>query len=140
MRRMLIAIAVAALAAGTVPARAAVVVVFAGPGSYLTTYTTPVAAATQGGELTLLNGDIQLHDVVSDAFGPDTQLWCDDLVTPTREFPLGQCPLFWTPLIPLTATSRVYGLENIVPGTVYSFYCSIHPGMIGRLAALPGAP
>jgi hypothetical protein len=43
-------------------------------------------------------------------------------------------PLFNTPLIGLGQTARVRGLENVVSGQTYGFFCTLHPGMRGQLA------
>jgi plastocyanin len=104
------------------------------PGSWLSNYVPPAAAATVGGALTLINLDIQYHDFVADqAYGPDSQPWC---VT----FRAGSCPLFWSPLIATGETTSVLGLENLVAGQVYQYYCTIHPPMRGSLVALPALP
>jgi plastocyanin len=33
--------------------------------------------------------------------------------------------------------TSVHGTENLEPGEVYTFYCSLHTNMVGRLVALP---
>jgi plastocyanin len=124
----LIAMAFALPAQSQVPG-----VIVAGPGSYLFagTYYTPAAVAEKDGTVTLVNADIQLHDVVAvDAYGPQTQPWC-------TSYPLGKCPLFWTPLVALGQTTELQGTENLTPGETYKFKCSIHPWMQGTLATLP---
>jgi hypothetical protein len=71
--------------------------------------------------------DMNLHDVVArDDFRPDGSApWCTD-------YPSGTCPLFWTPLIDGSGTmAPVQGLEDAVAGRDYTFYCSIHPYMVG---------
>lgn len=118
-------------------------VVFSGPGSYLTTYTTVVAAAHKGGPLTFVNADPQLHDVVAGApgnntIGPDRP-WCNDLFGSEATFAPGTCPLFWSLLIGIAETTKVWGTESLEPGVLYDFYCSIHPLMRGKLVALPAA-
>lgn len=109
-------------------------VIVAGPGSYLFagTYYTPVSVVAKGGDLTLYNLDIQLHDVVaSTAVGPDTP-WCAE-----KKVPLGKCPLFYTDLISLGESAPLQGTENLTPGQRYAFKCSIHPWMQGTLVTLP---
>ena len=45
--------------------------------------------------------------------------------------------MFWSKLIGLGVTTRVLGLRALKPGTVYTFYCTLHPGMKGKLVAMP---
>lgn len=165
MRRTAIAamVTAAALLAGG-PARGTGPIVAAGPGAYLFvgTYTTPVAAAQVGGELTFVNGDIALHDVVArDDFAPaqcptepgicgeDVPEWClppkpDEPWTTSLLNPLpfaaGKCPLFATPLIGTAVTAPVEGLWFLEAGRTYRFYCTLHPWMLGTLVALPAGP
>lgn len=111
-------------------------VVVAQPGAFFTTYATPLVVVQEGGPLTFTNLDIAQHDVVQDVDadgfgGPDTQPWCEGV-------PEGECPLFRTPLIGLTQESSVEGLENAEAGNVYSFYCTIHANMVGKLVVVPG--
>jgi plastocyanin len=40
--------------------------------------------------------------------------------------------LFWSPLVGLSQTTPVLGVSGLKPGT-YSFYCTLHPGMKGKL-------
>lgn len=131
--RVLPLIALAAMVLAPPPAAAqepaAELVVVAAPGAWLTTYATPLVALPPGSNLTFHNADVMRHDVVSEAYGPDTQPWCGSF----RE---GQCPLFWTPLIGLGKQAAVLGLENLAPGTVYWYYCTTHPPMVGAIAAV----
>jgi hypothetical protein len=46
-----------------------------------------------------------------------------------------QCPLFWSPLVGLNQRTQVLGVGTLSPGT-YSFYCTLHPGMKGKLIVL----
>lgn len=104
------------------------------PGGWLLGYATPAAVVPVGGELALLNLDIMRHNVVAyTAFGSDAQPWCD-------LFPAGQCPLFWSPLVELAQVSVVQGTEHLEAGKLYTYYCSIHPGMKGTLVAAPAVP
>ena len=139
------ALALARGAAGLMawPATAAGTAIVAHPGAISTGYTTPVMVVQAGGELTFVNGDIAQHDVVADEYGPDTSDWCgpldpdrpEDPNTNPRMFQLGRCPLFWSPLVPLGATTPVYGMENLAAGQSYEFFCSIHANMRGTIVA-----
>ena len=104
-------------------------VVIAQPGSFASGYTTPMAPYVTGGEMTFFNGDSVMHDVVASVYGDGKQPWC-------KNFPTGKCPLFWTPLIGLGATTPILGLEDLESGKTYPFYCSIHPGMKANIVAL----
>lgn len=104
------------------------------PGAWLTNYATPAAVATEGGTLTFVNLDLMTHNVVAfNAYGPGDQPWCINYVA-------GQCPLFWSRIIGFGEQVEVQGLDNIVPGSVYSYYCAPHPAMRGTLVALPAVP
>ena len=48
-----------------------------------------------------------------------------------------ECPVFWTKLIGLGQSTDVKGIDKVKPGTVYSFFCTIHPGMKGKLIVAP---
>jgi len=71
------------------------------------------------------------HDVVQDVAADHISLksgkakWC-------RQFKRGKCPLFYSPLIGLNQSEEVLGVGNLKPGT-YSFLCTLHPGMKGKL-------
>lgn len=98
-------------------------------------YVNEVVAVRVGGPLTLLNLDVFRHDVVSAVAGPSDQSWCGRFA--------GACPLFASDLVSALPTTggpatRVRGLENLVAGESYAFYCSIHADMQGLLVALPG--
>ncbi len=113
-----------------VPSSAADSVVVAGPGGQLAGYVTRAQVASKSATLTFLNLDFLTHDVVAyNAYGPDTQEWCSG-------FPVGRCPLFWSPLIGFNQTTPVLGLANATAGKTYTFYCTIHPGMRGTLAVV----
>lgn len=128
MKRALIFAAVSL--AMVVPAHASPVVV-TGPGSYSAGYTTPVIVHAQGQTLSLVNADVQPHNVIAvGAYRPDFSApWCFG-------YPSGNCPLFWSDLIGLGETTEVQGVNDSVPGTVYDFYCDYHPTMVGLLVAV----
>lgn len=97
-------------------------------------YATPVVVVQPGAAITYYNFDIEKHNVVQDAIADGVsskkkQPWC-------RDFPKGKCPVFWSKLIGL-GEAPMLGLENVQPGQVYTFYCTLHPGMKGRLVAVP---
>lgn len=143
IRRSLSALAVAAACA--MPASAHAVgtpVIVSGPGSYITNYTQPVAVAQPGDDVLYVNADAQPHDVVARTFGPDTAAYCDDDIDPfqvgvQRRFPVGGCPVFWTPLITIGQQAPVQGLDNVQGGPrIYDFFCTIHGNMEGQLVVL----
>jgi hypothetical protein len=92
--------------------------IVAGPGAFATTYATPAMVTRVGGPLSFVNDDLPQHDVVAVDHGPDGQ------------------PLFRSALIGIGEIVPVTGLERLVSGRTYEFYCSIHPGMRGTLAAV----
>ena len=105
--------------------------VVSGPQGQFYGYATPVVVANKGGDVSYTNIDLVRHDVIQDprtdgVAGPDSKPWCG-------RFPDGKCPVFWTPLMGLGQTTSVRGLENVKRGQTYTFYCSLHPGMRGRL-------
>jgi len=90
--------------------------VVAGPGSYTTTYWTPIALVQAGAEkLSFTNFDLQRHDVDQLTSGP--QLFESDYAG------LGQ-----------TVHVRFHG--HLERGKTYDFYCTLHPGMFGKILAV----
>lgn len=128
MRRALLVVALAL--GGALPAHASTPVV-TGPGSYSYGYTTPVVTYAAGQTMTLVNADVQPHNVIAvGATRPDGSApWCFG-------YSSGTCPLFWSDLIGLGETADVLGLDDTTPTTVYDFYCDYHPSMVGKLVAL----
>ena len=97
-------------------------------------YVTPVMVVEKGGELSYTNLDIVQHDVVHDVAvdgvaNKKKSRWC-------KKFKRKECPLFWSPRAGLGDTVAVKGLGNIVPGEVYTFFCTLHPGMKGNLVVV----
>lgn len=135
-------LALAALTAlGAPPAQAVgTPIIFAGPGGAVVNYTQTVAVAQPGDTINLIVMDIAPHDVVSKEKGPDSAEHCGEDTSPApgtqRRFPLGACPMLWSELVGAGGITPVRGLANIVPGTIYSYYCSIHSNMKGQLVAL----
>jgi polyvinyl alcohol dehydrogenase (cytochrome) len=98
------------------PSPGAGVTAVAGPGSYSTTYWTPLVVVQAGNEkLSFLNLDLQRHNIVESTNG-----------TP---------PLFDSDLAGLGQTVPVRFYGHLQRGKVYSFYCTLHPGMFGRIVA-----
>lgn len=111
--------------------------VVSGPEAQEYGYLTPQLVVTQGGTLQYANFDVVRHDVVQDVTadgfgykGPRRRQpsWC-------KQFKKGHCPLFYSKLEGLSQTEDVLGVQNLKPGT-YSFYCTLHPGMKGKLTVL----
>jgi hypothetical protein len=84
-----------------------------------------------GGKLQYANFDLVRHNVVQDVLADHKSLtsgkakWC-------RQFKRGKCPLFYSGLIGLDQSEDVLGVSSLKAGT-YSFYCTLHPGMKGKL-------
>lgn len=116
------------LALGMSPARAAVTLIAAGPGSQATgSYATPLVVAQVAGTLTFLNQDVQPHGIFSAEAGPSTQSWC-------RFFASDHCPLLWAPVTDAGGrTTLVRGLGNTTQGSSYSLNCIVHPSMRATL-------
>jgi plastocyanin len=98
-------------------------------------YLTPLVVISKGGSLTYTNLDIERHNVVQDVaadgvHGSSTRPWCG-------QFPRGKCPIFYSELIGFQGSEAVKGLRYVTPGKVYSFLCTLHPGMKGTLVVQP---
>ena len=84
----------------------------AGPGSYTTTYWTPIVLVQAGSEkLSFTNLDLQRHNVVAKDGSFDSDLAGLGQTVPVR---------FHT---------------HLKAGSAYSFYCTLHPGMFGTIVA-----
>ena len=95
-------------------------------------YLTPAMVVQRTGELTYANFDIVQHDVVHDVkedgvANKKKDKWCKGLEK-------GTCPLFWSARAGLGETVPVQGLKNLKAGEIYTFFCTLHPGMKGKLA------
>ena len=126
IRRVAVLLALALLPA--LPSRAEGTAIVAVPGSFAATYATPVVVAVKGGSLVFVNGDLPVHDVVSDQTrAPGTAPWC----------PAGgpRCPLFYADGISLGGVTEVRGFHDIPTG-LYTFRCTPHPWMEGTLVAI----
>jgi plastocyanin len=144
----LIAIPTSAAGAPSLPERpdvdAGSPVIAAVPGSRGGTYATPIIVAQPGDDITFVNAEPFVHDVRSVVMGPDDTSWCNpwDPDEPQhrkrnpRQFPKGKCPLLWSLPISMTVgavETRVYGTENLEPGTTVEFYCTVFPDMRGSV-------
>jgi plastocyanin len=144
MSRRLVAV-LAALFLGAPAARADVVGQAAvGPGGSTVGYLTPVVVVQAGGSITFTNLDIAshsfVHDVASDGFGgPHDAPWC---TPPSRgkkhtkrhkHGHKGPCPVFYSETIGFGQQTPVLGLENVEAGRTYSFFCTVHHNMKGKL-------
>jgi plastocyanin len=107
------------------------VVAASGPGGFIAGFATPVVVVEKGGTLTFYNADVPQHDFVAlGAYVPKKfqkkTKWCSG-------FRRGKCPLFWSPKIGVGQSTKVLGLNRVKPGSQYTFFCSVHPGMKGTL-------
>ena len=111
----------------------------AGPQAKFYGYLTPVVVVQKGDSLTFSSFDLEQHDFVqdtqTDGFGGSPKMpWCKKVVQHHGDHEHGEeCPVFWTKLIGLGQSTDVKGIDQVKPGTVYSFLCTIHPGMKGKL-------
>lgn len=130
-KKVVIATLLALLSLGAlVPSHAGEVTYVSGPGEQFKGYTVPALVLPQGTTLTYLNVDIARHNFVAEgALGTDRP-WCA-----LGGFQPGQCPLFWSPDAPLAGQVRVYGMEDVTPGT-YTFRCLYHAAQRGTLVVV----
>ena len=106
-----------------------------GPAAKYYGYLTTAVVVSKGGQLTYTNLDIERHNVVQDVnadgiHGSSKRPWC-------KQFDRGRCPVFYSPLIGLGQSEPVSGLQYVKPGELYTFYCTLHPGMKGKLVVQP---
>jgi hypothetical protein len=106
-----------------------------GPGAQFYGYVTPVVVVEKKGKLVYSNVDIVQHDFVHNAkadrvYGPNRKPWC-------KFFRKGKCPLFWSKRAGLGQTVPVKGLGSVKKGKTYTFYCTLHPSMVGDLVVAP---
>ena len=139
-RTLLIGAVLAVLLAGGAPTSAApgtpAAQAVSGPTAKFYGYLTPLVVISKGGALTYTNLDVERHNVEQDVtadngvHGSSKRPWC-------KLFPSGKCPIFYSALIGLGGSEAVKGLQYVTPGTVYTFTCSLHPGMKGKLVVTP---
>jgi plastocyanin len=112
-------------------------VVVSGAQAQLYGYLTPVIAIRKGGALSYANFDVVRHNVVQDvaADHKSLKLSVADKTSWCRQFKKRKCPLFWSKLIGVTQQTPVLGVNKLKSG-MYSFYCTLHPGMKGKLRVL----
>jgi plastocyanin len=97
----------AALAAQINPAGAVVNVAVAVPGSFAAGYATPQLVLSKSAPATLINLDIEPHDIRSTLKRPDGKLWFKSDVIGTGE------------------TAEIEGLAT-TPNGEYEFFCVVH--------------
>jgi plastocyanin len=114
MRKFLVAASLAAVAALSVPAHAAVNTVVAGPGSFVAGFATTQVYVVKGQTVTFANADIDTHDVRSTTVDANNN------------------PLFKSALIG-TGTTEITGIDKLTVGRTYDFVCSRHGNMKGKL-------
>lgn len=131
LRRLVPALVAVALIASAPPAGASAQVVFSGPAAHLTGFGTPVVVVSRSAPLTYVNGDVLFgHNVeASSTYGPGTNYWCPI-------YPVGECPLFWSPIIG-TGQTIVDGISGTEVGKSYAFRCAPHPWMTGLIVVGP---
>src|SRR3712207_4694035 len=128
--RSAVAAASAALVlAAPAPAHAAVAV--AVPGSFAAGFATPVVVTAPGEAITFVNADPAPHNFVADGVylskkDAKKARWCS-------AYTVKSCPLFWSPTVAAGETTEVEGVDGLVSGQQYPFFCSLHPGMKGTL-------
>ena len=139
-RRPFVAIALAAAIALSIPGATASSASESDAGPYIVSgaagqfygYFTPAMVVQPGGELNYANFDIVQHDVVQDVKVDGVynkkrkDKWC-------KGYGKKECPLFWSARAGLGETVPVQGLQNLQSGQVYTFFCTLHPGMKGKI-------
>lgn len=113
----------------------------AGPGAIVAGYLTPTITIGKGDSITFTNFDIfdhdLVHDVAADGFGgkPNVE-WCKGTGGHAHEH-AGPCPVFWSALAGAGDSSEVLGLKRVKPGKTYTFFCTEHHNMKGKLVVSP---
>lgn len=113
----------------------------AGPGSFMLGYLTPTITISKGDTLAFTNFDVFQHDIVhdveTDGFGGKRNVaWCKK-VAAGHEHHAGACPVFWSELVAGGDTTEVLGLNRVKAGKTYSFFCTEHHSMKGKLVVSP---
>jgi plastocyanin len=111
-----------ALLVALAPGQAGAQVIATGPNAQTTGYTGVVFVAVKGQPLEYVNGDITVHNVVSDAIRTAA-----DPAPHCLSYP---CPLFTSgEPIGVGETTTVEGLDDLETGVLYPFFCAPHPSM-----------
>ena len=109
----------------------------AGPGGFSLGYLTPTITIAKGDAITFSNLDAFehdfVHDVERDGFGGKRRVpWCEKAETAEHDHG-SACPVFWTELVDSGGQTQVMGLNRVKPGKTYSFFCTEHHNMKGKL-------
>lgn len=109
----------------------------AGPGAFSSGYLTPTITITKGDSIVFTNLDAfqhdLVHDVATDGFGGKRNVpWCKDEHDEDHDH-AGACPVFWSELVGAGRDTQVLGLSRVKPGKTYSFFCTKHHNMTGKL-------
>lgn len=109
----------------------------AGPGGFAAGYLTPTITISKGDSLVFSNLDVFEHDLVhdtaTDGFGGRRKVaWCKKQAGHEHDHG-GACPVFWSELIGSGQSTEVLGLNRVKPGKTYSFFCTRHHNMKGKL-------
>lgn len=109
----------------------------AGPGGFSLGYLTPTITVAKGDSIVFTNLDIFEHDFVhdteTDGFGGKRNVaWCKRAAGHEHDHG-GACPIFWSELIGSGQDTEVLGLNRVKPGKTYSFFCTEHHNMKGKL-------
>lgn len=105
------------------------------------TYLPDMIVVTRDGHVTYTNLDLAEHDVVARVYDNNFEPRAD-YIRPDGSAPwcanyFGDCPLFWSELIPGAGTSTaVLGIADTEVGKSYEFFCTIHQWMRGTLTVV----
>lgn len=113
----------------------------AGPGGFSLGYLTPTITIAKGDSITFTNFDVFehdfVHDVETDGFGGKRKVpWCKKAEAGEHDHATA-CPVFWSELADTGGQTKVLGLNRVKPGKTYSFFCTEHHDMKGKLIVNP---
>ncbi|HWC13480.1 MAG TPA: plastocyanin/azurin family copper-binding protein [Actinomycetota bacterium] len=113
----------------------------AGPAGFASGYLTTTITMSKGDSLVFTNLDVFEHDLVhdtaGDGFGGKRNVaWCKKSSEHAHDHS-GACPVFWSDLIGAGDSTEVMGLNRVKPGKTYSFLCTKHHNMKGKLIVKP---
>ncbi|MGI8407412.1 MAG: plastocyanin/azurin family copper-binding protein [Actinomycetota bacterium] len=114
----------------------------AGPGANVLGYLTPTITMTKGDSIVFTNLDAfehsLVHDVAADGFGGKHNVpWCQTGAGHKHGGHSAPCPLFWSALVGSGGATQVAGLNRLKAGKTYSFICTKHHSMKGKLVVDP---